>query len=43
LARVQQLAQESGSANLAKAAETLQSTQLDQRYLTMALNLLIQV
>ncbi|EGQ9827763.1 YscX family type III secretion protein [Vibrio parahaemolyticus] len=43
LASVQQLAQESGSANLAKAAETLQSTQLDQRYLTMALNLLIQV
>ncbi|MFA0464542.1 YscX family type III secretion protein, partial [Vibrio sp. 10N.261.45.F1] len=26
-----------------QAAETLQTTQLDQRYLTMALNLLIQV
>ncbi|MCV5656962.1 type III secretion system protein VscX, partial [Escherichia coli] len=39
----QVLAQDSGSVSFIKASETLQSTQLDQRYLTMALNLLIQV
>ena len=41
--RLQELAQQSGSRTLTQAAETLQNTQLDQRYLTMALNLLIQV
>jgi len=43
LAQLQVLAQDSGSASFIKASETLQSTQLDQRYLTMALNLLIQI
>lgn len=41
--RLQELAQKNGSHALNQALETLQSTQLDQRYLTMALNLLIQV
>ncbi|HDM8141376.1 TPA: type III secretion system protein VscX [Vibrio harveyi] len=41
--RLQELAQQNGSHVLSQAVETLQNTQLDQRYLTMALNLLIQV
>lgn len=41
--RLQELAQKNGSHALNQALETLQSTKLDQRYLTMALNLLIQV
>ncbi|HDM8055060.1 type III secretion system protein VscX [Vibrio harveyi] len=41
--RLQELAQQNGSHALSQAVETLQNTQLDQRYLTMALNLLIQV
>ncbi|WP_281188947.1 type III secretion system protein VscX [Vibrio harveyi] len=41
--RLQELAQQNGSYALSQAVETLQNTQLDQRYLTMALNLLIQV
>ncbi|MDP2503814.1 type III secretion protein, YscX family [Vibrio splendidus] len=41
--RLQNLAQQNGSHALNQAVETLQNTQLDQRYLTMALNLLIQV
>ncbi|MEZ8196769.1 type III secretion system protein VscX [Vibrio cortegadensis] len=43
LQRLQDLAKKNGSYTLTQAAETLQTTQLDQRYLTMALNLLIQV
>ncbi|ABU70703.1 type III secretion system protein VscX [Vibrio campbellii] len=41
--RLREVAQKNGSHALNQALETLQSTQLDQRYLTMALNLLIQV
>lgn len=41
--RLQELAQKNGSYAFNQALEILQSTQLDQRYLTMALNLLIQV
>lgn len=41
--RLQELAQQNGCHALSQAVETLQNTQLDQRYLTMALNLLIQV
>lgn len=41
--RLQDLAKINGSQAFTQAVETLQNTQLDQRYLTMALNLLIQV
>ncbi len=41
--RLQDLAKKNGSQAFTQAVETLQNTQLDQRYLTMALNLLIQV
>ena len=41
--RLQELAQQSGNIVFKQALDTLQTTQLDQRYLITALNLLIQV